>query len=156
MIHNLAKKAVEIFYNNKNSELEADNVQDAIDEMETNIANYYTKEQIQSLLSTSSIRPTLANSTNFMFLGSPLIVKSCGIAILTACVQTKTTYTAGTPALLLPSDFKGPISNVACTVAGSNSGVTGATINENGYIRFTSDLAANTYVLMNIVYQVTK
>lgn len=118
------------------------------------IANCYTREQIQSLLSPSSTRPTLANSTNFMFLGSPLIIKSCGIAILTACVQTKTTYTAGTPVLLLPSGFNGPITNVACAVSGQNSGVTGATINENGYIRFTSDLAANTWVIMNIAYPV--
>lgn len=119
------------------------------------IANCYTREQIQSLLSPSSARPTLANSTNFMFLGSPLIMKSCGMAILTACVQMKTTYTAGTPVLLLPSGFRGTISNIACVVTGANSGVTGATQNENGYIRFTSDLATNTWVLMNIAYPIT-
>lgn len=123
--------------------------------MAYDIANCYTKEQIKSLLSSSNERPTLVNSTDFMFLGSPVIIKNGEVATLSTCVQMKKTYTARNPVLLLPSGFRGTISNMPCIVAGSSSGVTGATQDENGYIRLTSDLAANTYVLMNIVYQVS-
>ena len=106
-------------------------------------------------LKSSAARPTLVDTEKFMFLGTPIIIKNNNIGTLQACVKMNAVYTSGNAVLQLPTGYRGGISNVACLVSGENSGVTGVTADENGKIKFTSNISANTWVYINITYQIT-
>lgn len=105
-------------------------------------------------LKSSAARPTLVDTEKFMFLGTPIIIKNNNIGTLQACVKMNAVYTSGNAVLQLPTGYRGNISNVACLVS-ENSSVTGVTADENGKIKFTSNISANTWVYINITYQIT-
>lgn len=111
-------------------------------------------QELSTKCEVTTSKPTLINSS-FQFLGIPVIVKNGGMAILAACVRTTAAYTKGTKVIQIPSECRGTINNCACIVGGENSGVTGATSDENGKISFTSDLITGTYVQLIIPYKVS-
>ena len=124
-------------------------LQDSITGLNTSLSDVSTN------LKSSAARPTLVDTEKFMFLGTPIIIKNNNIGTLQACVKMNAVYTSGNAVLQLPTGYRGGISNVACLVSGENSGVTGVTADENGKIKFTSNISANTWVYINITYQIT-